>query len=231
MPEDEIAASQKAVQGQAGGGNSTIRMIAIEVLVNLVLPYGIYTKADGKISLAHALLAASLPPIGWSGIEFVRRRRLDSMSLLVVAGIVLWLLALLGGGSVRFLQLRENLVTGLIGVVFLGSAAVGQPLVYQFARARNLRRSRCEGERLARLQAESPQFRRNMMLMTLVWGFGLIAETLIACALVFALPIGEYLIAGPLLGYGAMGFLGLWTFFYVKRTKRRAQSICDERSC
>ena len=49
--------------------------------------------------------------------------------LLVIAGIVLSLQASVGGGSARLLQLRENLVTGLIGLVFLVSIAAGHPLV------------------------------------------------------------------------------------------------------
>jgi hypothetical protein len=63
-----------------------------------------------------------------------------------------------------------------------------------------------------------------MTFMTLVWGFGLIIETAIACGLVFLMPIADYLIVSPILAYGAMGILGLWNFWYVKRLKRRAQA-------
>ena len=62
-------------------------------------------------------------------------RRLDALSLLVLAGIVLSLLAFFGGGGPRMLQLREKLVTGVIGLAFLASAAVGRPLIYELARA------------------------------------------------------------------------------------------------
>ena len=109
--------------------------IVIELLVNFVLPYVIYARAEAAIGQVHALLAASLPPILWSVIEFARKRRIDAVSILVLAGIVLSLLAFFGGGSARFLQLRENLVTGLIGLAFLGSAAIGRPFIYQLARA------------------------------------------------------------------------------------------------
>jgi hypothetical protein len=124
----------------------------IEILVNFVLPYLIYVKAEHPIGPAHALMFASLPPVAWSVIEFARKRRVDALSMLVIAGIVLSLFAFLGGGSVKFLQLRENLVTGLIGLVFLGSAAIGRPLIYQLARATMLRRSQSEAERLEGLR-------------------------------------------------------------------------------
>jgi hypothetical protein len=194
--------------------------VAIELLVNLLLPYVIYVKAENGIGQVHALLAASLPPIVWGVIEFARKRRVDAVSILVLAGIVLSLLAFLGGGSVRFLQLRENLVTGLIGLLFLGSAAIGRPLIYQLARAGKLRQSQAEAQRFESLR-DKQHFRRGMTTMTLVWGFGLLAQTAVACLLVFRMSIPHYLVVSPILGYGSMGCLALWTFWYVKRMKRR----------
>jgi hypothetical protein len=194
--------------------------IAIELLVNFLLPYVIYVKAEVGIGQVHALLAASLPPIVWSVIEFARKRRVDAVSILVLAGIVLSLLAFLGGGSARFLQLRENLVTGLIGLVFLGSAAVGHPLIYQLALAQKSRQSQTEASRFESLR-DKPRFRRTMTIMTLVWGFGLVAQTIVSCLLVFQISISHYLLVSPIIGYGTMGGLALWNFLYVKRIKRR----------
>jgi hypothetical protein len=57
--------------------------------------------------------------------------------------------------------------------------------------------------------------------MTLVWGFGLLVQTMVACLLVFRISISHYLLVSPILGYGTMGGLALWTFWYVKRMKRR----------
>lgn len=197
--------------------------VGIEILVNFVLPYLTYVKTENSIGQAHALMAASLPPILWSVIEFARKRRIDAVSVLVIAGIVLSLLAFLGGGSVRFLQLRENLVTGLVGLVFLGSAAIGRPLIYQLARASKLRESKSEAERFEGLR-DNPNFRRGMTIMTLVWGFGLLAQTVVACLLVFRMTIQNYLIVSPIVGYGTMGALALWTFLYVRRMKRRGEA-------
>jgi hypothetical protein len=198
----------------------TLGSIVIELLVNVALPYLVYVKAESSLGQVRALLAASVPPIIWSGIEFARKRRIDAVSILVLAGIVLSLLAFLGGGSVRFLQLRENLVTGLIGLVFLGSAAIGRPLIYQLARAGKLRESSAEAERFEALR-DKQHFRRGMTVMTLVWGFGLLAQTGVACLLVFSMSIRHYLVVSPIVGYGTMGCLALWTFWYVKRMKRR----------
>lgn len=201
-----------------------IGSIAVEILVNFVLPFLIYSFAEARLGAAGALLASSAPPILWSVFEFVRVRRLDALSLIVVGGIFLSLLAMLGGGGAKFLQLREKLVTGVIGLAFLGSAAIGKPLVYELARASRKRRSASELEQFEALQVHA-SFRRTMMLMTLVWGFGLLADVAVSVALVFALSIREYLIVNPILGYGTMGGLSLWTFFYAQRARQRGEEL------
>lgn len=196
--------------------------LGAEILVNFVLPYVVYDRANPAFGEVGALLASSAPPLVWSFVEFARRRRVDALSLLALGGIALSLLAFAGGGSVHLLQLREKLVTALIGLVFLGSAAVGRPLIYQLARAGLARRKPSE---LAGFEAlrDKPGFRRAMIFMTLVWGFGLIGEAALSCMLVYALSVRQYLIAGPVLGYATMGALGLWTFWYSQRRRRLAR--------
>jgi hypothetical protein len=198
--------------------------VVVEALVNFILPFAIYNYAEAPLGEVKALLASSAPPILWSLVEFARHRRIDALSLLVVGGIVLSLLAMLGGGGVQFLQLREKLVTGVISLVFLGSAAIGKPLIYQLARATMRRKSEDEAQQFEALQVHAG-FRRTMMVMTLVWGFGLLADVAVAVVLVFTLSIREYLIVNPILGYGTMGGLSLWSFLYGRRAKRRG----DER--
>jgi intracellular septation protein A len=197
--------------------------ILVEALVNFILPFAIYNYAEGPLGPVRALLASSAPPILWSVVEFARHRRIDALSMLVLGGILLSLLAMLGGGGVKFLQLREKLVTGLIGLVFLGSALIRRPLIYELARATMMRRSKDEAAEFAALQVHAG-FRRTMMVMTLVWGLGLLADVAVGVALVETISIREYLIVNPILGYGTMGALGLWTFWYGRRQRRRGEA-------
>jgi hypothetical protein len=196
--------------------------LLVEALVNVILPLAIYNYAEAPLGEVKALLASSGPPILWSLVEFARHRRVDALSLLVVSGIVLSLLAMIGGGGLRFLQLREKLVTAGIGLVFLGSAAFGKPLIYQLARATMRRKSEADAQEFEALQVHAG-FRRTMMVMTLVWGLGLLADAAVSVVLVFALSIREYLIVNPILGYGTMGALGLWTTLYAHRARRRGE--------
>jgi intracellular septation protein A len=194
-----------------------------EALVNVVLPFIIYNYAEGPLGAVRALLASSVPPILWSLVEFARHRRLDALSALVVGGIALSLLAMIGGGGVKFLQLREKLVTGVIGLVFVGSALIGKPLIYELARSSMRRKSEDEARKFEALQVHAG-FRRTMTVMTLVWGFGLLADVAVSVVLVFVLSIREYLIVNPILGYGSIGALSLWSFLYGQRAKRRGEA-------
>ena len=199
------------------------RHVLVELLVNFILPFAIYNYAEAPFGAVKALLASSAPPILWSLVGFARDRRVDALSVLVVSGILLSLLAMVGGGGVRFLQLREKLVTGVIGLVFLGSALIGRPLVYELARATRRRKSEDDAQQFEALQVHAG-FRRAMMVMTLVWGLGLLADVALSVVLLFVLSIREYLIVNPVLGYGTMGGLSLWSVLYARRAKRRGEA-------
>lgn len=201
--------------------------VGLELTVNFALPLLVYNYAQPYWGDVGGLLASSAPLILWSIAEFARHRRFDALSMLVLAGILLSLLAFIGGGSAKFLQLRENLVSALIGMIFLGSAAIGRPLIYMLAKAGLARKSRAEAEAFA-AKRDGVRFQRVMMNMTLGWGFGLVASAALSCILVFALSIREYMIVSPIVGYATMGGLALWTVLYKRRAERRARVGASE---
>ena len=61
------------------------------------------------------------------------------------------------------------------------------------------------------------EFRRDMTMLTAVWGVGLLVETVAACILLYCMPIQEFLIVNPVVVYGAMGGLMLWSLWSVRR--------------
>ncbi|MGB6486568.1 MAG: VC0807 family protein [Steroidobacteraceae bacterium] len=193
--------------------------VVAQLGINFVIPYLIYTETERRFGQVPAFIAASALPTLWALIELMRKRRLDAFSILALIGIALSVLAYFGGGGVRFLQIRERLVTGVIGLVFLGSAAIGKPLIYQLARARVRTRPAVEANAFDAMR-ESPVFRRTMMIMTLVWGTVLLAEAAVAVGLVFVLSIRQYWIASPILGYGTLGITTAWSYRYAYRRLR-----------
>ena len=174
-------------------------------------------------------MIASTPPILWAIAAFIRERKVDAISVLVLSGIALSIMAFAGGGGVKFLQLRENLVTGLVGMIFLGSAAIGRPLIYQLSRSGVRRRAANKVQTFEALRDDT-QFRRSMTVATLSWGFGLLAARALNCALVFMLTIKQYLLVGGPINYAMIGILTAWTFWYVPRAARLARPAASRRS-
>lgn len=190
--------------------------LVVEIGVNMLLPLAIYSLVQPRFGNVVGLIASSAPPLVWSLGGFILSRRIDALSLLVLAGIAMSLVAFLGGGGPRFLQLRERLVMVVIGLVFLGSAAIGKPLIYQLARARIRRASGGDAQWFEALR-DAPAFRRAMLIMTLAWGVSLVAEPALCAVLVFVLTPPQYIVVSSVLGYGTFVTLTAWTWAYARR--------------
>lgn len=205
-----------------------IGLILAEVLFNMVLPFLIYIWLDSRFGDVGALLFSMVPPTAWALVGLVRKKKIDLFSVFIVVGIALSILLALGTHSARMLQLRENLVTLVIGIVFLGSVAIRRPLIYQFALAAQRKRGEEQAASFAQLNREAG-FRRSMMVITLVWGCGLVAVFAVSVALIYSLSIPQYLIVGPIVAYAMIGLIIAWTVWYVRRAKRRGAAAAQMR--
>ncbi|WP_051377388.1 VC0807 family protein [Paraburkholderia dilworthii] len=193
----------------------------LELAVNFLLPWLAYRLALPHIGGTGALIISAVPPILWTLIELVRFRRVDALSMMVVAGIVLSIAAMALGGSARMLLLRESLVSGLIGVTFLLSLPLRRPLIFYLARATVAREIEGGAARFGTLWQERPALVSSMRLMTLVWGVGLTGETALRSWMALTWPIERFLAISPLIGYGIYGALTGWTLWYRKTISSR----------
>ncbi|MDE1896093.1 MAG: hypothetical protein KGH91_03345 [Rhodospirillales bacterium] len=180
-----------------------------------------YEALDGRYGDTNALIASALPPLLWSGFELAKTRRLDAISVVVVASIIFTLAATAMGGSARLIQIRDALVTGAMGVLFLASLLMQKPLIFYLARATSARNTE-SGAMQFEAMWQSPAIRRIFRLMTAVWGVGLIVQTALLCFLAWVWPISRYLLLGPFIGYGIFGLLLLWSLWYGAKHKALA---------
>ncbi|HEX3984821.1 MAG TPA: VC0807 family protein [Acidisoma sp.] len=190
--------------------------LVLELAANILAPWAVFSLLDPHYGDTTALIGSAVPPLVWSVIELVRSRRLDSVSVVVTVGILLTLVATVLGGSPKLLQIRENAVTGLIGVVFLVTLLLERPLIYHLTLAVFVRQGREEAQRLEGFAAteKGVAFFRHL---TLLWGVGLVAQTAVMVWLVYLWPIGRYLLLSPVIGYGILGLLLAGTFWYRRR--------------
>lgn len=196
----------------------------LELAVNFLLPWLAYRFALPHLGETGALIASAVPPIVWSLIELARFRRVDALSVMVVAGIVLSVAAMALGGSPRMLLLRESLVSGAVGVVFLLSSPIRRPLIFYLARATVAREMEGGAARFEALWRERPALATSLRLMTLVWGVGLTGETALRAWMALTWPIERFLVVSPFIGYGIYGGLTLWTLWYRKTMRSRVEA-------
>lgn len=196
----------------------------LELAVNFLLPWLAYRLARPHMGETGALIASAVPPIVWSLIELARFRRVDAISAMVVAGIALSIAAMALGGSPRMLLLRESLVSGAVGVVFLLSLPMRRPLIFYLARATVAREMEGGAARFETLWRERPALVSAMRFMTLVWGVGLTGETALRAWMALTWPIERFLVISPFIGYSIYGALMLWTLWYRKAIRSRAEA-------
>jgi len=195
-----------------------------ELAVNFLLPWLAYRLALPRLGETGALIASAVPPLVWSAIELARFRRVDALSAMVIAGIVLSIAAMALGGSPRMLLLRESLVSGAVGVAFLLSLPMRRPLIFYLARATVAREMEGGAARFEALWRERPGLAPVIRTMTLVWGLGLTGETALRAWMALTWPIGHFLIVSPFIGYGIYGALALWTLWYRKTMRSRVEA-------
>jgi len=218
-----LVSGESRISRLAAGLRANGPKVLLEVGVNFALPFAIYSLTRGRLGDVGALMAASAPPLLWSLVEFIRARKVDAIAVLVLTGIALSLLAFAGGGGVKFLQLRENLVTGLVGLIFLGSVLIGRPLMFVLAKAGAQRLAPAAAASVEALRDDAP-FQRSMALTTLVWAAGLLSASAVNCWLVFHLSIQQFLLVSGPISYAVIGLLTVWTSVYVSRVKRAADA-------
>jgi hypothetical protein len=196
----------------------------VELGVNIGLPWLVYTLLSPHYGDFVGLAASAAPPALWSLFELALNRKLDALSLLILGGILLSLLAVALGGSPRMLMVRDNLFSVPIGLAFLVSIWMKRPLIYYLASAVLARQS---AEDLAGFRAAwgRPHVVRGLRLMSLVWGVGLIAQGVLLGWMAWTWPIGPYLLVSPVIGYGAMAVMGGWSWWYSMRMRRVSAAL------
>ncbi len=156
-----------------------------------------------------------MPPLLWSAYELIKTRRLDAIALTVTGSILLTVVATALGGSARLIQVRDALVTGAVGVVFLATLLLPRPFIFYLARAAMARGA--EGAAAYEQIWGQPGVPEVFRWLSLVWGLGLVGQTATMCWLAWVWPIPRYLLLSPFISAGIFGLLMLASLGYIAR--------------
>ncbi|WP_424186202.1 VC0807 family protein [Actinokineospora sp. G85] len=193
-------------------------MLAWDVGAPLAAYYGLrLAEVDERLALlAGALLAAGR--LAWT---VARRRQVDGVAGLLATILAVSLLASFVTGDVRTLLLKDSAATAAAGLILLLSRT---PLVLTAVRATSTPTKRAE---IDRLHAESPGFRRALVRLSRVWGFGLLIDAVVRLPLVYLLPVDWVPIASLVLLLTVITTLCVWTTWYANRAQARHGNRAD----
>ena len=182
-------------------------------------------RSAGLSGVSALVLSGVLPGIAvLSG--FIRRRRLDAVGLLVLAGIAVGGILGLVSGNARLVLLEGSVPTAAFGMLLLASLRSRRPLMFRFAlefMGPDTPRGR-EFEGLWRY----PGFRHVFWLYTVVWGITYLAEAAARVVIVESTSTGTALAISKVMPYAVTGVLVLWMVAYGRRAKRQGERLAAE---
>jgi len=190
------------------------REIAKLLLIDAVAPYVVYELVEPYTGDLAALALSALPPAIESVWSVMRKRKLDAISTLVLAGIAVSLVLIALGGSERVLLLRDSLITSIVGVAVAISAAFPKPILYYLFR---------------QVQGVEPAL-GPMRTLSVVLGLGLVVEMGVRAAMVYAMTTSRFLLVSPFVQYGLTGLLVVWAVLYMRRRGPAAKTVTGRRS-
>ncbi|WP_433435001.1 VC0807 family protein [Nonomuraea sp. CA-141351] len=192
------------------------------VLADVVLPVAVYyvCRAVGLDQMP-ALLLGGLAALLRIAIVAARLRRFDGLAALVAAGFGVAIVLAALTGDPRLVLAKESIVSGLLGLLLLGSCLVGRPLMYALMRRLNAE-DHDKLDEWDRLWQVRPEFRRVFTTITLVWGAGALAEALVRLPLIYSIPLDVMTGVSTALQLGTIVVLMAWTLLYRKRRAEKA---------
>jgi hypothetical protein len=203
-----------------------IQSIVLSIVINGAIPVIVYNFLLDYYTSFVSLLIATLIPLADNLFHLVKYRKADAFGLFMLTGFVLSLLAFVLGGNERLILLRESMVTGLLGLIFIASLLFTKPLIYHFA----IRFSGSEAsEKKGQFEKnwEVPYFRFVLRIMTAIWGIALLGEAIVKMFLVYELSISTFLAVSQLIFYGVIGAAILFTIVYRRYAKTRLDFITN----
>lgn len=201
-----------------------IKGIVMTLLINGALPFIVYEILRSHMSSIAALSIATMIPLIDNLLSLIKKRRMDVFAVFMLISFILGIMMVSIGGSERLLLIRESLVTGILGIIFLASLLFPKPLIFYFA----LRFTVGDDPHQASAFADNWQyayFRFALRLITIVWGLALIGEAAARSILVFKLSVGQFLAVSNFVMYGFIGAAIIFTVVYRRHSQKRFMEI------
>jgi hypothetical protein len=187
------------------------------VLLDIGPPLGAYygSRAAGMSEYLALLTATVLAGIKVS-VDAVRARRLDPFAGYLMLNFGLRLAVGLATSDARMLMVGDTLVGGIGALIFLGSCIVGTPLTQVVA-------ARVQVGDAPSDPGERDFTRRVHILLSAMWGVGLLLGMLVSLAIIFSLSVDVGKAVNTVVSLALTGLLILATAVVAKKARSRRE--------
>ncbi|WP_442602374.1 VC0807 family protein [Paenibacillus sp. KN14-4R] len=192
--------------------------VVFTLLINGIIPWVLYVWLSEYMSGIAALSIATTVPLIDNLVHLIKHRKFDAFGSLMLFTFIFTLALVALGGSEKVLLIRESMITGAVGLIFLVSLLFQQPIMFHLAK-------RFIGNPDFAGNWKYAYFRYVMRLMTLVWGIILFLEAAVRTFMVFQLTTAQFLALSNLVLYGFIGAAIAWTVIFRKHSARRLDEI------
>jgi len=198
-----------------------LAMIAVFDIGGPLVAYSLLRSA-GQSAVSALVLSGTFPALGVIA-SLIRHRRVDTIGVLVLAGIAVGTVLGLLSGDPRLVLVEGSVPTAVFGLLCLGSLWARRPLIYRFA-VEFIGADTPKG-RDFESRWRYPGFRHAFRLFTVVWGVVYLAEAAARVIIVETTSTGTALTVSKVMPYGVGAALAAWMIAYGRRARREGERL------
>ena len=220
----DTSSDARRTAGTTPAKGGQLRSIAMIVIFDVAAPLVAYKvlRSAGMTPVTALLLSGVFPALGVT-IGAVRHRRLDTVGVLVLAGIATGTILGLISHSTRLLLVEGSVPTAIFGAACLGSLWARHPLMFSFAREFT-GPDTAQGQEMTRLwQYEG--YRRVFRVITAVWGVAFLLEAALRVVIVYNTSTGTALAISKVTPFLFAAIMVAWTIAYGTHHKKKGERM------
>ena len=212
LPDSELNIDAET---EVPAGPQSLRPIIRGILLDVGPPLlGYYGLRAAGVSEYLALLTATVLAGLKVGYDAVKARRLDPFAGYLLLNFGLSLAVGVATSNARMLMVGDTLVGGIGALVFLGSCIIGTPLTQVVA-------ERIQPDDGATEPGEAAFKHRVHVLLSAIWGVGLLLGMLVSLGIIFALSVDVGKAVNTAVSLALTGGLILATVVVAKQARSR----------
>lgn len=198
-----------------------VRSLLPSIVVNGVLVFIIYllVKRFTSASDVVALVISAIPALISTVVSLFRQRQVDVLGAFALITIAFSIVLTFMTGDAKIFQIRESILTVLFGLICLVSLLFPKPIWFYVIRYF------ATGNKQDQISVfnnawQYPLFRTYIRNVTIFWGIVYVVEFPIRLALVYTLPIAQFLAISPIIFYGITIAAIAFTLAYGRRVRQ-----------